>query len=105
MSDNRASVPPIDGPEVIARALGNAVRPPSEGNEIPSALDHQLSKLELNDKGNAERMLARFPNALINLRGIGWCSWEGRRWSVEDGDLAAKRIAHQTQQGLYTEAR
>lgn len=48
---------------------------------------------ELNDAGNAARLLAAFGRDLIFVTGKGWGIWDGNRFSFQDGDLRAAEIA------------
>ncbi len=56
-----------------------------------SVLDR--SELELNDRGNAARLLAKFGSDLIFVTGRGWGVWDGTRYSFQSGPLRAAEIA------------
>jgi len=49
--------------------------------------------LELNDAGNARRILAHFGADMIYVLGKGWGLWDGNRYSFASGSLKAAEIA------------
>ena len=53
----------------------------------------ERSDQELNDAGNAARLLAAFGRDVIFVTGKGWGIWDGNRFSFQDGDLRAAEIA------------
>lgn len=44
---------------------------------------------DLNDDGNAKRLVARSGGKLVFVHGWGWMAFDGRRWSSEDGTRLA----------------
>jgi putative DNA primase/helicase len=74
----------------------------SEGDV--TKLDRQLAFEPNNDLGNARRLLARHGDALMHVSEVGWHAWDGRRWSEGDGDLRARRLAHETAEAIRGEA-
>lgn len=57
----------------------------------------------LTDLGNAERLVTEHGNDLRFAPGIGWHSWDGRRWK-RDTDGEPIRRAKQTVRAMYAEA-
>lgn len=53
----------------------------------------ERAELELNDAGNAARLLAAYGQDVIFVTGKGWGVWDGNRYSFQDGDLRAAEIA------------
>lgn len=53
----------------------------------------ERADLELNDAGNAARLLAAFGSDMIYVTGKGWGIWDGNRFSFKDGDLRAAEVA------------
>jgi P4 family phage/plasmid primase-like protien len=49
--------------------------------------------LELNDKGNAARILAAYGDRLLYVPGRGWGVWDGNRFSFQSGHHKAAKIA------------
>jgi putative DNA primase/helicase len=74
--------------------------------ERPSAdsdLDHALAFADLNDFGNANRLIQRFGDDLLFVREVGWFHWDGGRWNREDGQHGAVKLAHRTAQAIRNE--
>ncbi|MGH6893055.1 MAG: hypothetical protein ACREEP_12415, partial [Dongiaceae bacterium] len=67
--------------------------------------DLDRARLPLNDYGNGQRLVSRFPKRLLHVDGIGWHVWDGTHWSVEAGEQEAVKLAHQTAQKISHEAR
>ncbi len=73
--------------------------------EPPGAPDDSaLAKYELNDLGNARRLLARFGSEIAYTDERGWLSWDGKCWSDRDGAAFALKCAHKTADALFLEA-
>lgn len=53
----------------------------------------ERAELELNDAGNARRLLAAFGADMIFVSGKGWGVWDGNRFSFKDGGLRAAELA------------
>jgi P4 family phage/plasmid primase-like protien len=53
----------------------------------------ERADLELNDRGNALRLLSEFGDDLIFTLGKGWGVWDGARYSFKSGPLRAAEIA------------
>jgi P4 family phage/plasmid primase-like protien len=49
--------------------------------------------LELNDRGNAARILATYGDSLLYVSGRGWGVWDGNRFSFQSGGLKAAEVA------------
>ncbi|WP_127078400.1 DNA primase family protein [Rhodomicrobium lacus] len=82
----------------------NQVLAALDAAEAPGAVDDaELAKLELNDLGNARRMLARFGSDIAYTDERGWLAWDGTRWSDRDGAAVARRYAHKTSDALWDE--
>lgn len=52
----------------------------------------ERSDLELNDRGNARRLLAAYSPDLLYVFGKGWGVWDGNRFSFQSGPLRAAEI-------------
>lgn len=52
----------------------------------------ERADLELNDAGNAARLLAAYGSDLIFVSGKGWGIWDGNRYSFQSGGLRAAEI-------------
>ncbi|MBM3559302.1 MAG: hypothetical protein FJX53_05375 [Alphaproteobacteria bacterium] len=66
--------------------------------------DRALSRLPLNDLGNAERLMHRFGGQVAHTKEHGWIAWDGRRWNVDDGEVIARKLAQRTAAHLKREA-
>lgn len=53
----------------------------------------ERADLELNDRGNAARLLAAYGQDLLFVPGKGWGVWDGMRFSFQSAGLAAAEIA------------
>jgi len=73
--------------------LNLSVRP--DEKDVPD-IDMKLSWLPANDYGNAQRLLARGGRDLCWIADAGWLGWDGKKWSLEEGDGLAVRRAHET---------
>lgn len=60
--------------------------------------------LDLNDQGNASRLLAVYGGDLLFVGGRGWAVWDGLRYSFRMGDLAAREIGHRLREIVLDEA-
>jgi putative DNA primase/helicase len=66
--------------------------------------DHEsLAWKELNDLGNAERLVARYDGKLCFVDGMGWVAWTGTHWSAEEGQAIATRAAHEVARSMKDE--
>lgn len=77
----------------------------------------ELSRFDLNDFGNAMRLIRLVGGEvdesggdvdasaaeLLYLREIGWIGWNGRHWDQKLGPRLAERKAHQVAQGLVAQ--
>ncbi len=87
--------------------------PPAEGRDAREAgtrgttpLDLANALLELNDIGNAERLIARYGDDLLYVEGLDWFVWEGRYWKPEGPTARAaplRRMAHMTAREILCE--
>lgn len=77
----------------------------------------ELAKFELNDFGNAMRLIRLVGGTvdedgeiglsgatLLYLREIGWIGWNGRHWDLKLGQRLAERTAHKVAQGLVAQS-
>jgi putative DNA primase/helicase len=62
-----------------------------------------LAWYELNDDGNALRLLARAIGRLVHVREWGWLAYDGQRWSSEDGKRLANLMALEVSRGMRDE--
>lgn len=53
----------------------------------------------------AGRLTRDFGDDLRHVSGLGWHSWDGRRWSQESGDVGALRAVHRVLVDAVYEAR
>lgn len=53
----------------------------------------ERADLELNDMGNAARLLAAYGQDMIFVNGKGWGIWDGNRFSFQSGALRAAEVA------------
>lgn len=53
-----------------------------------------LVELEKNDEDKARRLMAFHGDDMIFIADRGWSVWDGRRFSMAGGDLAAREIGH-----------
>lgn len=58
----------------------------------------ELVELEGNDEDKALRLLSRYGDDVVFIAERGWSVWDGRRFSLAGGDLAARRIGHRLRQ-------
>lgn len=65
----------------------------------------RLAWYEMNDLGNAERLKARSGGLLLYVRDKGWIAWDGRRWSMEDGERRANQLAHDVARAIREEVK
>lgn len=73
------------------------------GDEAARDIDLFLAWYDLNDIGNAGRLIKRFGDDLIHIPGKGWFVWDGTRWNGDAGaDMALKR-AQMTAQAMRSE--
>lgn len=76
----------------------------------------ELARFELNDFGNAMRLIRMVGGAvddggeielagttLLYLRENGWIGWNGRHWDLKMGQRLAERTAHKVAQGLVAQ--
>lgn len=81
-----------------------------------SADPEALARFELNDFGNAMRLIALVGGeidevgevdlasaTLLYVREIGWIGWNGRHWDLKLGQRLAERTAHKVAQGLVSQ--
>ena len=62
-----------------------------------------LAWRELNDLGNAERLIERAQGTLLHVDGRGWIAFDGQRWSAEQGQVIANRLAHTVSRAMKAE--
>lgn len=61
-------------------------------------------ELESNDEDNAARILSAFGGNLVFVSGRGWAVWDGTRYSLRSGSLAAREIGHKLRALVLEEA-
>ena len=61
-------------------------------------------ELETNDEDNAARILSAFGHDLVFVSGRGWAVWDGTRYSLQSGTLAAREIGHKLRHLVLEEA-
>ena len=65
---------------------------------------YDLGLLPLTDLGNAERFVARHKARVRHCHALGWLVWDGRRWAVDAGADAVRRLAADTVRAIRAEA-
>lgn len=78
---------------------------PAEADEGETDTDRVLAYAPLNDLGNSRRLITRHGEDLMYVENIGWFCWDGTRWSHEDGNGNAIKIAHQVSTAIVKEAK
>lgn len=58
---------------------------------------------EMNDSGNADRLVARAGGLLLHVREWGWVAYDGVRWSTDDGERLAALKAMEVARGMRDE--
>jgi putative DNA primase/helicase len=77
---------------------------------IPIPIDDplQMAWLDLNDLGNAERLVRLAKGLLLWVEDLGsggeWAAYDGQRWSVKDGERKARQLAHDVARHIDREA-
>lgn len=64
----------------------------------------RCSELEQNDTGNGRRLLRHFGREILNVREVGWHTYNGRVWVREGGDEAVMKYAQTTAERIHAEA-
>lgn len=104
MSEDREN-----GEEAIRKAVESAENVDDAGDD--EGLDLRLSKLPLNDYGNAQRLIERFGRDLMYIHGPGWFAWDGKRWREDRSagkqavGMKAIRFAQLTAEAIKDEAK
>lgn len=81
----------------------NVVEFPDESNSKGGTIDKELSNLERNDYGNAQRLIRRYGNQLIHVTGKGWFVWDGRSWRYDADGMQARIYAHKVAKAVQNE--
>ncbi|QQG36838.1 MAG: hypothetical protein HYS17_03440 [Micavibrio aeruginosavorus] len=66
-------------------------------------IDRRLSKIERNDFGNGQRLVARYGHDLISVPKAGWYGWTGQRWSLQIGAAMAHKYSQRISRDLRGE--
>lgn len=72
--------------------------------DASSAIIVACAELEQNDTGNGRRLLNHFGSEILNVREVGWHTYDGRVWVREGGDEAVTKYAHRTAELIHAEA-
>lgn len=76
---------------LISQLTGSEESDPSKNKfSLPIA---ERAALDLNDAGNAARLLAAYGQDMIFVYGKGWGIWDGNRYSFQSGPLKAEEMA------------
>lgn len=59
----------------------------------------------LTDAGNKERFVRQWAGSICYVTGLGWMTWDGKRWTTKGGDAAASRLAVKTAENIFDEGR
>ena len=91
---------PIDAdaePQVSARDVVNS----GTGDPIMTPeLARKLASFKLTDLGNGERLAYLFGDRILEVPGLGWYAWDGKRW-VRDDTGEVPRLAARMVRLLY----
>ncbi|GAB5376488.1 MAG: hypothetical protein AcusKO_29500 [Acuticoccus sp.] len=68
-------------------------------------ITERCAGFELNDTGNAHRLLSRYRDDILHIRDVGWSVWDGKRWSLDGGAEAVSRMAQETARAIRLERR
>lgn len=73
---------------------------------IPMPVDDPLAMawLDTNDLGNAERLVRLSRGLLLWVQDLGWAVFDGKRWSLRDGERRAAQFAHDVARHVDREA-
>ena len=101
---------PYEGLDPVAPAKGKKKaadldamlpdKPDADGD-----LDLTLAFQDLNDFGNANRLIARHGDLLMYVANVGWFVWDGARWNHDGGESEALKLAHKTAYAIASEAK
>ncbi|MGX1167912.1 putative DNA primase/helicase [Bradyrhizobium sp. USDA 372] len=67
-------------------------------------LDRELAQCPLTDLGNAERFARRMQDRLMAVPTRGWFQWDGRRWTMNGAEDAARIAAQYVARSIQREA-
>ncbi|GAA0745121.1 hypothetical protein CA233_18960 [Sphingomonas sp. ABOLD] len=73
------------------------------GFEVQVVDPWALAWKELNDQGNADRLVAHAQGLLIYVRSWGWLAYEDGHWSRDDGERLARLKAMDVARGIRAE--
>ena len=73
------------------------------GRRKIAEIDLALAEMELNDIGNAERLIARHGDDLLYVREVGWPVWDGRYWLSTGAEELTRKRAHKTAREVICE--
>lgn len=79
-------------------------RAPLSGAEDRRATVAECAEFEQNDTGNGQRLLAHFGREILNVREVGWHTYDKRVWVREGGDEAVMSYAQETARLIHEEA-
>lgn len=82
-------------------ALAEGLADPSD--DLRALLRKGLA-YELNDSGNAQRLILYHGNDLFFVLWLGWFVWSGTHWAQDDGGMLLRRRAHDVQRRIRAEA-
>lgn len=80
-----------------------SVVPAAEDAEEVGEIDLWCARKDLNDSGNAERLVRRFGENIMFTPGFGPGVWDGKRWNFDAGENLALGLAKQTQRAMLRE--
>lgn len=66
-------------------------------------IDRQLAKMERNDFGNGQRLIARYGHDLVSVPKAGWFGWSGQRWSLGKGAAMVHKYSQRISRDLRGE--
>ena len=93
--------PPAASP--IAAAVAGAPLVAMPGGGEGDDVNLRLARVDRNDMGNGERLLARHGQDLLFVRELGWHAWDGRYWDRDGAAAELRRRCHATARSVMEE--
>src|ERR1700730_3944507 len=102
MTDDK--IIPLDEAKRRGKAASRrAERGPVEPGADPE-FERKLAALPRNDLGNAQRFIERCGDDFFWVKDAGWFAWDGKRWDLPGGEVAARLAAQDVAAALRHEA-
>src|SRR5690242_18058308 len=78
-------------------------RGPAEPGKDPE-FERRLAAFPRNDLGNARRFIERRGEDFFWVKDAGWFAWDGKRWDLAGGEVAARLAAQEVAAAMRHEA-